>query len=162
MGSVRIRKPELGPGDGVDDSRAIVLTEEVLVFAGQNLPQIRIQPDVAAPADKAFEAALATLAVDGRVPQNPFIRQDEKVSALVRAVLADQPDEAVRLIEAGAALEVQASPAALNKLLPRHRRMDSDGRTPLAGYPLAIAAAALGQPRVLHAIGHPKTKIYRG
>ncbi len=144
---------DLGPGIGIDDSRTIVLTEEVLVFPGQHSPQIRIQPDVLTTADKAFDTALATLAVNGQMPQNPFIRQDEKVSALVRAVLSGKPDEAVRLIEAGAALDVEASPAALNKLLPRHRRMNHDSRTPQLGYPLAIVVAALGQPRVLRAIG---------
>ena len=149
---------KLGPGKKADDSGAILLTQEVLIFPGKSMPLFQIAPDVAVPADKAFDTALATLAVNGQMPQNPFIRKDEKVSALVRAVLADQPDEAVRLIEAGADLDVEASHKAMNELLPYNRTMDRDGRTPLVGYPLAIAAVALGQPRVLRAIGTRDTQ----
>jgi len=149
---------KLGPGNKANDSSAIILTKEVLLFLGQELPQRQIQPDVAVPAGKAFEAALATLAVNGQMPQNPFIRKDEKVSALVRAILADQPDEAVRLIEAGADLDVEASHSAMDDLLSRRHQVERDGRTPLVGYPLAIAVAALGQPRVLRAIGQRDAK----
>ena len=149
---------KLGPGNKANDSSAIILTKEILIFSGKELPQRQIQPDVAVPANKAFETALATLAVNGHMPQNPFIRKDEKVSALVRAVLADQSDEAVRLIESGADLDVEASHRAMDDLLPRRRQMERDGRTPLLGYPLAIAAAALGQPRVLRAIGQRDAK----
>jgi hypothetical protein len=41
----------------------------------------------------------------------------------------------------------------MDDLLPRKRQMERDGRTPLVGYPLAIAAAAVGMPKVLQAIG---------
>lgn len=149
---------KLGPGNKANDSSAIILTKEVLLFPGKELPQRQIQPDVTVPASKAFEIALATLAVNGQMPLNPFLRKDETVSALVRAVLADQSDEAVRLIESGADLEVEASHRAMDDLLPRQRHMERDGRTPLLGYPLAIAAAALGQPRVLRAIGQRDAK----
>lgn len=135
------------------ERRALLLTREVLIFPGKTAPQIRIQPDVAVAADAALETALATLAVDGKMPENPFIRHDEKVSPLIRAILADRQDDAARLIEAGADLDVEASPDALERLLPHYRAMERDGSTPLAGYPLAIAAAAIGLPRVLRAIG---------
>lgn len=144
---------ELGARHHSGDSRALLLTREVLIFPGKMAPQIRIQPDVAIAADAALETALATLAVDGKMPENPFIRHDEKVSPLIRAILADRQDEAARLIEAGADLDVEASPDALERLLPHYRAMERDGSTPLAGYPLAIAAAAIGMPRVLTAIG---------
>ena len=129
-----------------------------MIFPGKELPQRHITPDVVVPFDKAFDEALATLAANGQMPHNPFIRKDEKVSALVRAVLADQSDEAVQLIEAGADLDVEASHKAMDDLLPRRHKMERDGRTPVAGYPLAIAAAALGQPRVLRAIGQRDAK----
>lgn len=149
---------KLGPGEKANDSSAIILTKEVLIFPGKDTPQRQITPDVAVPFDKAFDTALATLAFNGQMPQNPFIRKDEKVSALIRAVLADQPDEAVRLIEAGADLDVEASHSAMDDLLSNRHRMERDGRTPQVGYPLAIAAAALGQPRVLRAIGERDAK----
>ncbi|PKN23551.1 MAG: hypothetical protein CVU68_00590 [Deltaproteobacteria bacterium HGW-Deltaproteobacteria-3] len=134
-------------------SRAILLTHELLKFPGKSQTQDRILPDVSVPAGKALEIALATLAVNGRMPENPFIRKDEKISPLIRAILAEQQDEAVRLIEAGADLDAEASPNSLDRLLPYHRVMERDGRTPLVGYPLAIAAAAVGMPKVLKAIG---------
>lgn len=139
-------------------SRAILLTHELLKFPGKSQTQDRILPDVSVPADKALEIALATLAVNGKMPENPFIRNDEKVSPLIRAILSEQQDEAVRLIEAGADLDVEASPNALDRLLPYHRVMERDGRTPLVGYPLAIAAAAVGMPKLLKAIGQRDSK----
>lgn len=139
-------------------SRAILLTHELLKFPGKSETQERILPDISVPADKALETALATLAVNGKMPENPFIRNDEKVSPLIRAILAGQQDEAVRLIQAGADLDVEASPNSLDRLLPYHRLMERDGRTPLVGYPLTIAAAAVGMPKVLEAIGHRDSK----
>ncbi|HIJ89723.1 MAG: ankyrin repeat domain-containing protein [Desulfobulbaceae bacterium] len=139
-------------------SRAILLTHELLKFPGKSQTQDRILPDISVPADKALETALATLAVDGRLPENPFLRKDEKISPLISAILAEQQDDAVRLIEAGADLDVEASPNALDRLLPYRRVMERDGRTPLVGYPLAIAAAAVGMPKVLKAIGQRDSK----
>jgi ankyrin repeat protein len=143
----------LNKDKGIEQHRALLLTVERLKFPGKSQPQVQIKPDVSAPADKALEVALGTLSVNGKQVQNPFIRKDEKVSPLMRAMLADQQDEAVLFIEVGADLDVEASPDALDHLLEYRHRMERDGSTPLAGYPLATAAAALGMPRVLQAIG---------
>jgi len=143
----------LNKDKGIEQRRALLLTVERLKFPGKSQLQAQIKPDVSAPADKVLEVALATLSVNGKQAQNPFIRKDEKVSPLIRAMLADQQEEAVLLIEVGADLDVEASHEALNQLIERRHRMERDGSTPQEGYPLAIAAAALGMPEVLKAIG---------
>jgi ankyrin repeat protein len=131
----------------------LILTDSLPRFPGQTDTVTRIEPDVPVPAALAIEAALTRLAENGRTPANPFIRPDEQRHPLVRAVLERNNDEALRLIESGAELEVEASREALGRVMPAHFRPRGNGATPVLGYPLAIAAAAQGKPKVLAAIG---------
>lgn len=68
---------------------------------------------------------------------------------LVRALLERDQREAVRLIESGLALDLSVDEGLVDELLPRRSRLWTGG----TGYPLAIAAATLGLPDVLEAIG---------
>lgn len=131
----------------------LILTDSLPRFPGQPDTITRIEPDVPVPATLAIEAALTRLAENGRTPANPFIRPDEQRHPLVRAVLERNNEEALRLIEAGAELEVEASREALGRVMPAHFRPRGSGATPVLGYPLAIAAAAQGMPKVLAVIG---------
>jgi hypothetical protein len=72
---------------------------------------------------------------------------------LVRALLDRDQAEAVRLIRSGLALDLFIERNLLDDQLPSRSRMISYGEGLLPGYPLAIAAAALGLPGVLEAIG---------
>lgn len=68
---------------------------------------------------------------------------------LAHALLERNQAEAVRLIRAGQPLDLRLDAGLVDDLLPRRARMNHDP----GGYPLAIAAAVLGLPGVLAAIG---------
>lgn len=72
---------------------------------------------------------------------------------LVSAVLARNQAEAVRLIQSGAPLELRIDENLLDEQLSNRARMLSHGNNTPPGYPLAIAAALLGLPGVLQAMG---------
>lgn len=137
----------------LSEKNFLILTDALPRFPNQRNTVSRIEPDYPVPAVLAFEIALATLAENGRQPRNPFIRPDEQRHPLVQAVLDRNDQEALRLIEAGAELDVEASRDALDRRMPSHFRPRGTGETPVLGYPLAIAAAARGMPKVLAAIG---------
>lgn len=72
---------------------------------------------------------------------------------LVRALLARDQAEAIRLIQSGAPLDLSIDEDAVDDLLTKQARRLSYGDNTPPGYPLAIAAALLGLPSVLEAIG---------
>lgn len=89
---------------------------------------------------------------------NPLVSVEEAQTAshnapLVRALLAHDQIEAVRLIQYGAPLDLSIDENQLDNLLTKRARMLSYGNNTPPGYPLAIAAALLGLPGVLEAIG---------
>lgn len=91
---------------------------------------------------------------------SPFVTPTEIKPAtrehpLARAVLDRDQTEAVRLVQAGISLDLRIDESLVDNLLPRRARMGSDK----AGYPLAIAAAALGLPGVLSAIGERAPEV---
>lgn len=137
----------------LSDKNSLILTDSLPRFPGQTTLSPRITPTVLTPANDAFTAALATLAEKGHTPHNPFIRRDEHRFPLVQAILERKQEDAVQLIKSGAPLDVEASRSALNRLMPSHFSAQYSGETPVPGYPLAIAAAAQGLPKVLAAIG---------
>jgi ankyrin repeat protein len=77
----------------------------------------------------------------------------EREAPLVRALLSRNQTEAIRLIQSGAPLDLGIDENALDNLLTKRARMLSYGNNTPPGYPLAIAAALLGLPGVLEAIG---------
>jgi ankyrin repeat protein len=89
---------------------------------------------------------------------NPLVSVEEARTAshnapLVRALLARNQTEAIRLIQSGTPLDLSIDENALDNLLTKRARMLSYGNNTPPGYPLAIAAALLGLPGVLEAIG---------
>lgn len=72
---------------------------------------------------------------------------------LAEAVLARNQPEAIRLIQAGTPLDLSLDEATLDELLSKRASRLSHGNNTPPGYPLAIAAALLGLPGVLEAIG---------
>ena len=72
---------------------------------------------------------------------------------LVRALLARSQSEAIHLIQSGAPLDLSLDEATLDDLLTKRASQLSHGNNTPSGYPLAIAAALLGLPGVLEAIG---------
>lgn len=72
---------------------------------------------------------------------------------LARALLARDQDGAVRLIQSGAPLDLRIDEDSLDELLTKRARNLSHGNNTPPGYPLAIAAALLGLPGVLEAVG---------
>lgn len=72
---------------------------------------------------------------------------------LVGALLSRDQAEAVRLIQSGASLDLSIDEDAVDDLLTKRAQMLSHGNNTPPGYPLAIAAALLGLPGVLEAIG---------
>lgn len=89
---------------------------------------------------------------------NPVVSAEEAKEAspsqpLVRALLARDQAEAVRLIQSGAPLDLSLDEDTVDDLLTKRARMLSHGNNMPPGYPLAIAAALLGLPDVLEAIG---------
>jgi ankyrin repeat protein len=90
--------------------------------------------------------------------ENPLVSAEEAKAAshntpLVRAMLARDQAEAIRLIQSGTPLDLSIDENALDDLLTKRARMLSYGNNTPPGYPLAIAAALLGLPGVLEAIG---------
>jgi len=92
------------------------------------------------------------LTLKARPAPQPMVR-DESRSPLVRAVLDRDQQEALRLIEAGAELDVEASRDAMHQRTPSHFHTENLAESRPKGYPLASVAAALGLPEVLKAIG---------
>ena len=137
----------------LSDKNSLMVTDSLPRFPGHDGLSAFVVPTREVVAGQALDAALATLAENGRAPNNPFIRPDERRHPLVSAVLDRRSDDAVRLIEGGADVNVEASRDGLNALMPRRFQSENDGQTPVIGYPLAIAAAAQGLPRVLAALG---------
>lgn len=137
----------------LSDKNSLIVSHALPRFPGQNSVSPFVVPTREVLAGQALEAALASLAEGGRHPANPFIRPDEHRAPLARAVLERRSEDAVRLIEADADVNVEASREGLNALLPRRCHAENSGQTPVVGYPLAIAAAALGLPKVLAALG---------
>lgn len=137
----------------LSEKNFLILTDALPRFPGQTETSVRVTPNTEVPKSEAFNIALTTLAENGRLPANPFIRPDEHRHPLVQAVLDRNDQEALRLIEAGAELDIEASRNALDRRMPSHFRPRGSGETPVLGYPLAIAAAARGMPKVLAAIG---------
>lgn len=89
---------------------------------------------------------------------NPVVTAEEAKAAsssqpLARALLARDQAEAVRLIQSGAPLDLSLDEDAVDDLLTKRARMLSHGNNKPPGYPLAIAAALLGLPGVLEAMG---------
>lgn len=89
---------------------------------------------------------------------NPVVTVEEAKAAsssqpLARALLARDQDAAVRLIQSGAPLDLSLDEDAVDDLLTKRARMLSHGNNKPPGYPLAIAAALLGLPGVLEAMG---------
>ena len=136
----------------LSDKNSLIVTDALPRFPGHDGLSPFVMPTRELAAGQALDAALATLGEAGRPPANPFIRPDERRHPLVSAVLERRSDDAVRLIEGGAELDVEASRAGLNALMPRRFHAEYSGQTPVIGYPLAIAAAAQGLPKVLAAL----------
>jgi len=132
--------------------RSLLLSAAWPRFAGQTEFNEPVEPDTPVSATSSIDRALDFLAENGRRPQNPFIRRDEKRFPLVQAVLDRDQDEALRLIEAGAPLDVEGSREATHRVLRAHFLTAGYAKTPAIGYPLAILAAARGLPKVLEAI----------
>ncbi len=145
----------------LSDDIFLLLTDALPRFPGQTQTVRRTTPNTAAAAQEALTIALATLAENGQQPENPFIRPDEHRFPLVQAVLERNTEEALRLIDAGAPLDVEASPEAMRRTMPYHFQPEAYGQTPAIGYPLAIAAAAQGMPKVLEAIGKRAPELLR-
>lgn len=122
-------------------------------FTGQTDFNQPITPDHPVLAQDALNLALTFLAENGRAPQNPFIRRDEKRFPLVQAVLDRNQDEALRLIESGSPLNLEGSREATHRVLRSYFLTSGYAKTPAIGYPLATLTAALGLPKVLEAIG---------
>lgn len=90
--------------------------------------------------------------------EDPSIAAQEAKAAsrshlLAGALLARDQAEAVRLIQSGMPLDLNIDENQLDDLLTKRARMLSHGNNTPPGYPLAIAAALLGLPGVLEAIG---------
>lgn len=92
------------------------------------------------------------LTLKARPAAQPVVR-DESRSPLVQAVLERDQQEALRLIEAGAELDVEASRDAMHQRTPSRFHTENLAESLPLGYPLASVAAALGLPEVLKAIG---------
>lgn len=90
-------------------------------------------------------AASAIAEVEGAKPANR--------DPLVRALLDRDQAEAVRLIQSGTPLDLSIDEDLVDEHLTKQARMLSYGNNRPPGYPLAIAAALLGLPGVLGAIG---------
>lgn len=76
-----------------------------------------------------------------------------RANPLAAALLDGQQAEAVGLIHSGIALDLLIERSLVDAKLPSRVQMIAYGEGALPGYPLAIAAAVLGMPRVLEAIG---------
>lgn len=90
--------------------------------------------------------------------ENPFVSAETAKAAsqnqpLLRALLARNQPEAIRLIQSGAPLDLSLDEDAVDDQLTKRARMLSHGNNAPPGYPLAIAAALLGLPGVLEAMG---------
>jgi hypothetical protein len=90
--------------------------------------------------------------------KNPLVSVEEAKAAshntpLVRTLLARDQAGAIRLIQSGTPLDLSIDENTLDDLLTKRARMLSYGNNTPPGYPLAIAAALLGLPGVLEAIG---------
>lgn len=77
----------------------------------------------------------------------------EREAALAGSLLTRNQAEAVRLIQTGAPLDLNLNEDAVDDQLTKRARNLSHGNNTPPGYPLAIAAALLGLPGVLEAIG---------
>lgn len=87
---------------------------------------------------------------DGSVGES---NTDSLNQSLVHALLARNQPEAIRLIQSGALLDLRIEEDLVDNLLTKRARNLSFGNNTPPGYPLAIAAALLGLPGVLEAIG---------
>ena len=72
---------------------------------------------------------------------------------LVNALLARNQSEAVRWIRSGVPLDLSIEEDVVDQQLSKRARNLSHGNNTPPGYPLAIAAALLGLPSVIEAIG---------
>lgn len=95
----------------------------------------------------------ACVSAEGPAATSQSPKPASREHPLARALLERDQEEAVRLIRSGTALDVLIERDLIDDRLPRRSMMISYGDGVLPGYPLALAAAALGLPGVLDAIG---------